>query len=141
MRFKFFKKLRKLWIYLPVIWDDEDWDYEYIFRLWDTKLGTMIEFFEDPRNCWIIEPQRKVKLHRLKVFRELIRRQIDNVGDGEPVVFTRDGIKLEAMKGDRFTASFTKKDKAWSRIQAEAYEQEWDFFCAYFKRYLRHWWD
>ena len=43
---RFFRKLLKVFSVLPVIWKDEDWDFEYLLDLLKWKLSNMKRGFE-----------------------------------------------------------------------------------------------
>jgi len=44
---KFFKKIKKLFDYIPIIWNDEDWDYFYFLNLMEFKMNRMEDYFRN----------------------------------------------------------------------------------------------
>ncbi len=38
---------QKLFIYLPLLWNDRDWDHSYLLRLMEVKLSLMAEHFKE----------------------------------------------------------------------------------------------
>jgi hypothetical protein len=41
----FFKRVRNLYRWFPIIWKDQDWDYWHIFEILKTKLKFQSEYF------------------------------------------------------------------------------------------------
>lgn len=43
------RKLKNLWYWLPVIWNDQQWDHYYLYKVLAHKLRAMQRFFESDR--------------------------------------------------------------------------------------------
>lgn len=48
---KFTRRLKRLFKWTPVIWKDEDWDYEYLLKLTQFKLESMAELHTKEGNA------------------------------------------------------------------------------------------
>ena len=41
---RFFKRFHNLYRWLPVIWNDQDWDTNYIWNIWKFKLKNQADY-------------------------------------------------------------------------------------------------
>jgi hypothetical protein len=44
---RFFRKIKNLWRWFPIIWKDEDWDDHYIFEILKFKLKNQAKYIEN----------------------------------------------------------------------------------------------
>jgi hypothetical protein len=57
--FKLIRFIKRLFNYLPLIWKDEDWDYDYLYKILDFKLRRMqIELEHD---TWHMDSKRRAR--------------------------------------------------------------------------------
>jgi hypothetical protein len=64
--------LRNLWKWLPIIWHDRDWDYNYLLKIMYFKISEMEKDFIASENF------SKKDLLRVKMARLLLKRLVDD---------------------------------------------------------------
>jgi hypothetical protein len=79
MLVRFFKRLRKLYQWFPIVWRDQDWDNYYLEVVLHYKLTRMYKFFtsEDAVTNWKINPLNK-SLKALRICINILERRRSN---------------------------------------------------------------
>ena len=80
---KIFKFLKRLWLYLPVIWNDCDYDYAAVITLIKFKLGHLREHIADHQMFigWeeVVKEIKKAEMLIIKFSDEYPSEQADEV--------------------------------------------------------------
>lgn len=142
---RFFRACSRLIAYAPVIWRNEEWDYNYLFELLAFKLGRMEH--EHRNDSHHLHADRYAR--QLQICRTLLTRlQNDNylkhrhayleARYGEHVFneggITRSGVTPENKAA--YNAEMTRMMKYETLMQ----KQDLEMFCRIFKKYVFHWW-
>ena len=152
---RIFKKIYKILCYLPLLWRDEDWDYEYMLLLLRHKinnLGTTIlgnNIIKESKDVYN-STQKVVKaidkfLKSDEVFADLYSDKYDYIADRVyyDTIYNDDNTtSLKAMIDGRPTSE--KEDDLLAKFYQDMFkfEQEtWDNIWDLIKQHGRTWWD
>lgn len=152
---RIFKKIYKILCYLPLLWRDEDWDYEYMLLLLRHKinnLGTTIlgnDIIKESKDVYN-STQKVVKaidkfLKADEVFADLYSDKYDYIADRvyHDTIYNDDNTtSLKAMIDGRPTSEeeddlLTKFYQDMIKFEQEAWDNIWDLI----KQHGRTWWD
>lgn len=152
---RIFKKIYKILCYLPLLWRDEDWDYEYMLLLLRHKinnLGTTIlsnDIIKESKDVYN-STQEVVKaidkfLKADEVFADLYSDKYDYIADRvyHDTIYNDDNTtSLKAMVDGRPTSEeeddlLTKFYQDMIKFEQEAWDNIWDLI----KQHGRTWWD
>ena len=152
---RFLKKIYKVLVFLPIIWDDEDWDFYYLLTLMETKLKCMQKYFE---HSGIIVKEESDKV--IKGIQETIEhiRDYKNCEDCEykikpPFEILHKSIsspdhegftQFVAIKKDTGKELTTEEDKQYTEYLKGTLKEEeecWNAIWDTIKAEGRSWWD
>lgn len=138
----FFRSVRRVIDYIPVVWNSYDWDHSYLLKLMQYKLKRMRKHHEKHHRHVGVEKTIK----QLLVCEQLLDRLAkDQYTDHD----YSDHLEKWYPNKDFFERLNCRKDnpkesKEFRRIMDHGeymYQQDVDLFCKTFKKYHRHWWD
>lgn len=146
---RFFKKIQKIFEYLPVLWKDEDWDFDYLLTLIEFKAKRIAKCIRED-NIIITEEQVKITAQVNEMCEHLA-----NYRDISRLVKQPFEVINEFVKNDDGTTSFIslrKDTMSWSsddEREWHAYvketlkreKEEWHNFCHTLEEYAQGWWD
>ena len=117
------RRVKKLWTWLPIIWDDHDWDDHYVYVILAKKLKDMEVFFKKPDL-----PSVGIELHqkRMMIGRVLAERQ----GEG----FYSDGFHAELKS--RYPTYF---DDIWEDRKIFTLKHQDKATEAFYRRIAKKW--
>ena len=69
----FIPNVKRLIKWIPVIWEDREWDYNFLYRILDFKIKNMQEFYESGKSIIADEEVNKT-ISEMKEVRKLINR-------------------------------------------------------------------
>lgn len=148
---KFFKRLKKIYDYIPLLWEDEDWDHDYLTKMLRYKLTRMAKCIKD--NNYVEANNRIAKQINYAVF------LIDRFDNNDEIFFSDPRyIALKEQYGDLKFGGFRglspskittleeyeDYNKGMSVLYKEYAAREEDTLDRLFKhmrKYFRHWWD
>ena len=136
---KIFYGVKNIIRWLPVIWNDRQWDEHYLFRIMKKKLQLMGDFYvsdapvaEGAENI-ANDIQRAIELLTYIMEEEYTHEAFEGYWDKYLTDF------------EAYLEPFTKEQRELFNkcdIQAEAlYEQYMTELCNLFKQKVRNWWD
>lgn len=79
------RALAKLWYWLPVIWYDQDWDYDYLLVIIKHKLLSMEHFFASGRPIVAGAPKDSKRIREMIQLVDRIRED-DPLGDADAAI-------------------------------------------------------
>lgn len=163
----FFKNLcrglKNLWVWLPIIWKDRDFDYGYFLDMFDYKLQRMHRFFDNPDNVVINEVSRKNIVSRISTARTLLKKiyfdeeyslsylkEIEEIYGNQHMVFTplKDKPHLSSLSFE-YDKHYTEEEKEAikeherrlffesNKKNAKAKRIFWQFI----NHNIEYWWD
>ena len=48
---KFGRFIKRLWRWIPVLWKQEDWDYDYLYEIMRIKMEELLKYSKHIDNC------------------------------------------------------------------------------------------
>jgi hypothetical protein len=131
--YKVCRFIKRLFLYLPVIWKDEDWDYDYLYKLIKFKLERMcIELQNDTLHKDSNKRAMQIKiclayLDRYRNWTEYIEYPMDDIK------FVKERIGYRMIH----TSSINEA----KRRKVHSYEQfNYDMFWKRFMQWHKGWW-
>lgn len=76
---RYFRKFKNFIKWIPIVWNDEQWEESYLFKIIKFKFELMEKHFNNPDECWIIDSDRKQIAFHCKTCKLLCERLIDDV--------------------------------------------------------------
>lgn len=117
--------LRSLFYWLPVIWKDRNWDYQFTLNVLEHSLRRLYKFLNGP-DCAAWQPKSRIR--QLRVCLLLLERMrgcyIDKAGKTEP----------RYVVGGMY-ADWNSDDCRYLE------EQDWKYLWGLLEKYMRNWWD
>lgn len=141
---RFCRNIRRLRRYLPVIWNNYEFDWTYLTEVMHTKLKLMEEFYESDRP-WSMDAKKCLK--RIKICRILCER-LHTFGYNDML-----DLKYHQKEFDKFIKALNAGeptitchtigwvDKRWHKYEQHMKQQDLDLLCKLMKKYLFTWWD
>lgn len=135
---KLLRFIKRLWAYLPVIWDDEDWDYMYLLRLVQFKVGRMRSHI---KSCRAASPgysqyqSRNKTLRRMSIVENLIGR----LEAGEYCQYEHDEWSKNFVDANEFDSKYKLQQIIWHAEYLE--NRDWYMVWDIISKYARRWWD
>ena len=155
---RFFRRLKRVIDFLPIIWKGEDWDYRYAVDLFSYQLGRTADFLEGDRAFTVSADQNAKRIRTAiellnKVYEEeygceyqdkmkelygpdVLEWWFEDTGEGDGSSYIRfayekldNADEIEEMKGNLFKESQAKQERAHKLV--------W----AYIAHNIRNWWD
>lgn len=71
---KFINRIKTIFAYLPLLWNDHDWDHDYLYELIKKKLERKLKYFQNNKITY--EDDRTIK--ELSICIHLLNRIIDD---------------------------------------------------------------
>ena len=68
----FFNGMQNLFVWLPTIWTDRQWDYAYLIKIQIKKLEIMHKYYSNPKNVYMCEESRKRIVSRIDTAKRLM---------------------------------------------------------------------
>lgn len=138
----FFRRCGTIVAYIPVLWDDHDWDYGYILKLMEKKLDRVYAELSSPkRTCGF---HTKKELRRLQTTRCLCKRLVEQdywaLANGKDRHITFD--LWDTVGQDRLERT-KKLNDAHRMVQKTNMleQQDWKLFWKHMSKYCLRWWD
>ena len=137
---KIFRFIKRLIRWLPTIWNNEDWDYEYLYDLIELKLKEFLKAQEE--DTWHVETETK---RRAKQIRICLARLDRFRNWTEYYEYPMDDIKhveIEDPKyGKCYRLEHTNPENEKQRLGAHVFEQKnYDKFWKDFLQWHQGWW-
>lgn len=142
---RFYDNLRRLKIWIPVIWNNYEFDWNYLFKIMQTKLKLMEEFFYDENKC--ISQDHKKRAKEIKIARILCDRLYnENYDDMLDLVRWYDGfddfiVRLNSQAKTITCNTIGWTGKRWGNYEDYMKQQDLDLLLKLFKKHLFDWWD
>ena len=111
--------IKNMIVWLPIIWNDRDFDYSYLLKIVRFKLKRMLPAIE---NGHYVGCEKDAK--RMRVAIELLDRQLDGAWYYENARLFGDVVSRRLIN-------------QWIKHE----NQDWDYLFDLLKKYLRGWWD
>lgn len=130
---KFGRFIKRLYRWLPVLWQLEDWDYMYIYPVLKLKL-------EELQKC-LKEDDLHVNAPKYARQIEICLKYMDRfVNPDNYIKLPQDGISFEKTENG---ATILKTSKKLGRVAVQSYNFEQENFRMFWKRFEqwhRNWW-
>lgn len=139
---RFFYRLRHflevLRDYLPILWNDFDWDWGFLFRLVEKKLERMEKHFREDKICLSSNKDAR----NMRICKNLLRRLREEEYIQEEVHKIFSEHRKHEHKNHLKTLSKKDNDELKVLLQREEYlrKQDIELFCAILKKHYRSWW-
>lgn len=147
---KVFRFLSRLWAYLPVIWNDEDYDYGYILKVLQFKIGRTRKHLLKHSHVMNAEKYGK----QMMICERLIENVLEGDYGGEDYerlekkwgkIVSRPceyGSELVHEKENDYNKEEIQADIRKMVLEANKREEEnWNSLFDHLKRRMRRWWD
>ena len=140
---QFFRRIAKIFIYLPIIWKDEDWDYEYVLDLIDFKIARMgkrlakLGYVEEAKQ---IEETREY----IKDYIDTDDRYLKVEPEPFPIDFdvrNNTFVTLRAETREVLTDEEEEEHRQYITRMYAWQQQQWDKIWDSLKANLSRWWD
>lgn len=147
-----FKKIIKIIHWIPILWQDVDYDADSIYRLLYYKLKFMEEYFSSD-NTWSIDAKKIAK--QIKIAKNLVKRLMEDDYLSNSLVehiqkypdFLELALSMEQenskfyklvdKNSDEEKKSFRKCSKHADYLK----EQDINYLFDYLKKHIKEWWD
>ncbi len=135
---RFIKRLVNIFRWLPVIWNDYEWDYDFFLVLIEKKLEYMLAFWESDAP---VSGNKKINAFQIRETLEALKRYLtDDYCKNElqeyefrhPVPWTLQELKRRGVD-DEFRDLLTAIE-----VQKQA---DFDFVFSSLRKNLQTWWD
>lgn len=159
---EFWHKLKRSVSWFFFMWDNNDWDHNYLYRVMDKKMGEMEYNFI--KHGHLHNSKRYAKI--IKICRWYLQRLInedaidslqnkhrEKYGDSkmileaDPLNLSKDGmLMLKGWKYSKCKSEVENKhaNKVYTRIclmERHLHKKYFDRFFYIFKKYVQYWWD
>lgn len=143
--------------WLPVIWNDEDWDHYYIYAILHRKLKNMEDFFTSDR-AMALKGEEEAK--KIKVCINLLDRLMKDEYDigafkkhhekwGEPDfnwihhddTYSKLEIKQERVKTEKDKKKERKEFHVACDKEYQLRKQDINYLFSYIAKHIESWWD
>lgn len=131
--------------WIPVIWNDREFDHTYLLELISFKLGRMEKFYRSKYAMCVDSEKNAEEIH---VCKALCDRLIAD--DYHDMLGRKVKLHWGAIgKSGYGTAHFETLDKGcqlgickdWIHYEDRMYAQDLELFCKILQKHLRGWWD
>jgi len=149
----FFRNIKRLLYWLPIIWKDRDWDEHFFFVILQHKLKSMEKYFR--KNAHFIGMEKEAK--KIKICVQILNRIIDD--NYLDLAFRQHEQKWGKLKldfkgklkneVDIYRTKTTPETKAQEAIESKQYheleeylrKQDLTYLFYLINKYIRGWWD
>jgi len=153
----FWRRLKKLWYWLPVVWNDYDFDQVYFWIIMRHKLKSMRDFYNSDEAMGLYSYKRAEEIDLcIKILNRLVDDDYlsnalmwhnkkwgelkmwgESIDDEySELKFTRPNIKNEQDE-EQECKEFLK----WGSISDRQEQQDINFLMTKIKKHVRGWWD
>lgn len=152
---RFFLKIVKILIFIPILWSDEDWDFYYFLQMIQAKLKSMENYFS--RSGIVVKEQEQEILSGIRKTRKSIDAFLNceqgNYEVKPPFEVTHKSVpspdeqgftQLITMRGDTGKELTSKEEKVYlDYLRSTLKEEEdcWNAIWDTIKEEGRKWWD
>jgi hypothetical protein len=146
-----YKDIKNLIIWIPVIWNDRDWDEKFMLQILHKKLDKMEKFFRSDK-AWSANSNKKA--HRIMVAKNLCKRLIKgSYLENATIEYDKkyDGVDIEDIFKDlpngfrEYIGDANKKrDNAFDKCCDHSIYMEnrdWNLLWDIIKKHGNGWWD
>jgi hypothetical protein len=150
---KILTRIKNLIKWLPIIWDDKQWDYYYFYKILYYKLKFMEEFWksDEPVSAKAEKTAKQIMVAKNLAKRLMENNYLDNAlmwheqkyPDYIDKVFTvpcKDNPKIH-MYVNKNSIDAQKSFRRYSEHADYMEQQDRDMLFNWIKRYIERWWD
>lgn len=141
---KLLQGIKNIWYWLPIIWQDRQWDYYYLLAILEHKLRAMEQFFGSDS----IDPNKRIAYCRMLTTRLIQDNYIENAlrfhkqiyGQAE-LIFREDRIVTSAVPhlvGKEREIEQEKRYRLYEIARRQEH-QDLDVLFAMLRKYIQHW--
>lgn len=123
----------RVWDYLPLLWEDRDWDYVYLLRLLAFKLRRMRPLVENGPGAHAKD--RALEMARAEI---LLRNVVDEDPDDEWSFHYNQHHIGKAWNQDCTNLEECKRSLAQTQIRDR---RNWKQLWRHFDKHMQGWWD
>lgn len=149
-----YRRIKRFIVWFPVIWYDEDWEFDYILKILQFKISRVRKSIEKAR---IITDWKSVS-REMKVAEDLINRQISDYYDD-----LREKIEGEEKKGNcscpeevyttvpcengnllvvfNYCKFCAKHNSRWFKESQKKKKEDWNYLFQHMRDNMHTWWD
>jgi hypothetical protein len=128
----FFKSVARLWVWLPVIWRDRDYDYGFLLTLIDFKLSRMKP---------VIGSGYSVHAQDYALQIEKARLLIRNIHEDPDDEFSAHYDQWDGL-GDNYEECDAHEEHSAALVASMKRDRRnWHALWKHFNKYMRGWWD
>ena len=153
------RRVKKIIKWLPILWNDRDWDHHYFYCILNHKLTTMEQFFrEDAVTANRIHDADKIKIARILTDRLMKNEYLIAAemcperkwGDRKMVWIKSDegnglvefiGLEYEKAKTDKEIEQADRDYRKWGRRADRQREADIKYLFLWIARFIECWWD
>ena len=146
---KFFKKIHKICEYMPVLWKDEDWDFDYLLELIEFKAKRMSKCIKED-NIIVEDSVREIEEQVAELCEHLANYR--NINRIVQAPFEVEHLPVENENGTTSFIAQRKDTKTWTEEDEKAWhayiketigkeQEEWHNFWQTLDKYAQGWWD
>lgn len=150
----FLKKIKKIIDYIPILWNDYDWDYSYIDKILLYKLKRMKKVFDNKKNKQFWDFGKEQSIYRQKAYKALciciliLERQINDFYFDTYRYLIDQDLKWEETENPEYyqlsndwkissnVELYNKKEK----LAENCRERDEKLFGYLFTAYKQYWW-
>ncbi len=122
-------RLKRIIEWVPILWNDEDWDYAYLLKIIDYKLGRMKLSMRDGHAT--DSPKRA---HEISTAQFLLWN-MDHDPDDEWDLW------YNTHAAEDLSDPMTKEKRKALKLSGERRERNWAAFWEFMSKNMRNWWD
>jgi len=153
----FFRGIRNIFYYLPVVWRDRDWDHSYILELLRHKLKSVEAGIVSGRLSMGLSERHRQEIRRTVLL--LDRIIADNYHENAAMFHTKrwghEKIRFKDEGNHYFLDGWDypnahtpeeQKRAEWERDHrmaswTKSQEYDWEYFIGWIGKHMRGWWD
>lgn len=131
--------IRNLILWFPLIWKDQQWDRNYLYKIMIFKLRLMQDFFESNKTNVADADKLAEQIEDAK--HALIRIEKDDYMLPEYRRIINCEYYIENKHTFKQTAEYNKLIKENMKFEQKSFEEDFKIFCDIFKNHSLGWWD
>lgn len=147
----FIKGIKNVVDWLPIIYNDRDWDHQFIFIILHKKLHNMEKFF-DSDNVWGAKAKdsaKEIKLARILCERIIKHEYLSNATIRYDELYgDKEFMTLEKVEGKNYSRVKFTDDKNQQDMFDRACKhsdkmekQDIEYLFGYLPKHIKKWWD
>ena len=134
MVWRFFRELKRILGWIPVLWGNYDFDDAYLLIVMEYKLDRMEKLFRNEGHC-VNSPKYA---QEMRIARLLIKRIIADDYSDMAFDYVKTGENF--MDFDFVIRPMVTRQKIWEYGDRQK-QQDLNYLCDYIKKHLFCWWD